>query len=377
MNLIIDCNISLSKKLRAIVGDEITLVLKNINDGKGQGMLITNNSTNIKDAESLLGSETSIMLTPTSVSVESPSYDAVPNLFSDQSNYLDDLDKKINKNIKPKKEFRNILETTPSSKDERVNHFGNKNEIPEAFEELKDPELQKHISNVQELWEEIEWAKNNKVSSINPDEIQNERKRLEAIEIMNIEEGLGKRAYVVNDTSGAISLSDINLTFEKNVPVDLSRFSAKTLYASNDLRVLLREKLLKVIPPEERDRYLKEKGEAQSFGLDTFGNIDEAMDNIGKKSSRKEQRVGEFDDYEMDIGIDDDYQTEAQSFVKEMSRQVPSISSSTLSGGVRKSSFGNSQNSSRQPQNSSNNQENRLDSKDTVKFAQKTIRKKY
>jgi len=371
MNLIFKCNVSLSKKIRKICASDVSLLVSEIEDGKGVGTLIIKSDSDIEEAKNLLENETSIMLTPLEVDLEAPSYDAVPNLFSDQASYMEDL------NPNDKNELRSFVETQPSKKEERIGHFGKKNEIPEQFEELNDPQIKNHINDVQELWAEIERTKNEKTSDIDPDSIEDERKRLEAIETINVEEGLEKHAYVVNDTSGSIILSDIGLTFDKNIPQDLSKISAKTLYRSNDLRVLLREKLLKLIPPEERDFYLqKQKKDQIQFGLDTYDNIDDAMDDIGKNPRQKEREVGEYD--EINLEVDDDYQTENQILASQIPSS-PQTQSKTLSGGVRKRSYGNKKTSQQiSNQNVPKSSQTNFSSQDEIKnIAKKTIGKKF
>ena len=122
MNLIFKCNVSLSKKLRTICDSDVSLIVSDIQDGKGVASLIVKSESDIKEAKKLLENETSIMLTPLEVNLEAPSYDAVPNLFSDQASYMEEL------NPESENELRSLVETKPSTKDNRSNHFDKKNE---------------------------------------------------------------------------------------------------------------------------------------------------------------------------------------------------------------------------------------------------------
>ena len=73
MNISINCKLSLSKKLRAILGKEasLTLVSQDIVDGKGTA-IITLASDNIAEFNVADMGETSVMLVPVEIAEESP-----------------------------------------------------------------------------------------------------------------------------------------------------------------------------------------------------------------------------------------------------------------------------------------------------------------
>jgi len=82
MNLSINCKISLSKKLRSLVnGKECNIILTSTDliDGKGEGRLSI--TTEGDFAPQFDTNETSIMITPMSVSDEVPVSHAVGSIF--------------------------------------------------------------------------------------------------------------------------------------------------------------------------------------------------------------------------------------------------------------------------------------------------------
>ena len=90
MSITLNCNVSLSKKLRALMGDmgHITLVVNQVVAGKGQGKLVVgieNESGQYSPdtLDALLGSETSIMLTPIELAPNVDLTRSSGNLFTD------------------------------------------------------------------------------------------------------------------------------------------------------------------------------------------------------------------------------------------------------------------------------------------------------
>ena len=75
MNVSLNCKISLSKKLRLLLGKEgtITLTTSILIDGKGMGKLSLMSEEDNDKCFQLDTTETSIMITPTDVSDEIPS----------------------------------------------------------------------------------------------------------------------------------------------------------------------------------------------------------------------------------------------------------------------------------------------------------------
>jgi hypothetical protein len=82
MKLSIDCDISLSKKLRSLLGEDgyITLHTDSVSGGKGKAklVLVSNKGVDYQELPEDLKRETSIMLTPTDLSVEAAPTGADP-----------------------------------------------------------------------------------------------------------------------------------------------------------------------------------------------------------------------------------------------------------------------------------------------------------
>ncbi len=304
MDISLKCNVSLSKKLRSIMGDNngrLVLIAENIKNGVGEcSLMISGENLDLNAAQQSIDKETSIQFTPISVKNEIPSGSVVSNIFSTnnapQTGYRTSVDR--------------LAATVPPEKNQVPHAIKIQEEIqtPHEFKQVEDPEFRKFVSNITELMAEVAVAKN-KISDINPDSIEDPRKRAIAIEMKEQAESIDVAAYVVNDTCGSIRLNDIDLSLGLNMPVDLSRISAKRLAASNDLKEMVGSKLVKFIRPDEVQLYRSKAAEGiEKPGLETYSTIDDAENAIG--SSGGSQNIPRAERY--DIPVDDDSPSEQE-----------------------------------------------------------------
>ncbi len=304
MDISLKCNVSLSKKLRAIMGDNngrLVLIAENIKNGVGEcSLMISGENLDLNAAQQSIDKETSIQFTPISVKNEIPSGNVVSNIFSTtnapQTGYRTSVDR--------------LAATVPPEKNQVPHAIKIHEEIqtPQEFKQAEDPEFRKFVSNINELMAEVAVAKH-KTSDINPDSIEDPRKRAIAIEMKEQAESIDVAAYVVNDSCGSIRLNDIDLSLGLNMPVDLSRVSAKRLAASNDLKEMVRAKLVKFIRPDEVQFYREKAADGiEKPGLETYSTWEDAENSIGISSGA--QNIPRAERY--DIPVDDDSPSEQE-----------------------------------------------------------------
>jgi len=302
MDISLKCNVSLSKKLRSIMGDNngrIVLIAESIRNGVGEcSLMISGEKLDLNAAQQSIDKETSIQFTPVSFKNEIPSSNVVSNIFSTtntpQTGYRTSVDR--------------LAATVPPEKKQVQHAIKIQDEIqtPNEFKQCEQPEFRKFVSNINELMAEVAIAKN-KISDINPEAIEDPRKRAIAIEMKEQAESIDVAAYVVNDTCGSIRLNDIDLSLGLNMPVDLSRISAKRLAASNDLKEMIRSKNVKFIHPNQAS-YYREKAVngIEKPGLETYSTWEDAENSIGGSA----QNIPRAERY--DIPVDDDSPSEQE-----------------------------------------------------------------
>jgi len=285
MNITLNCKISLSKKLRALLGKGGTLLLQTseLNDGKGDGRLslISDSGLDITKLTDDLKTETSIMLTPVDVA------DNVPNAKSSMHASIFTTASNLNEQTEPV--VRKIAAVTPPEKGREGRAFVERTEVPKAFSEMANPECKKWVGDMSELIAAINVARSKK-STIDINEAQSDRERAILLEMKEKEEAIDVPAWIVNEAAGQMTINDLNISLPLNSPFDLSNVSAKRIAASKDLRGLLKAGLVKFISPSEVGSYLTDNEEETAGGLEVFDRHEDAEASItlggGKSISR-------------------------------------------------------------------------------------------
>lgn len=337
MNISINCKLSLSKKLRAILGKEatLTLVSQDIVDGKGTA-IISLDSEDISDQINIseIG-ETSIMLTPVEMADESPNNESITHssIFST-----------IPQKHQTEKLIEKIAVVNPPEKGQESKAIKKEAEIPKEFSHLKSNECRSWIRNMEDLAVALNKAKNKK-STIDVNSARNERERIVLQEAKEKEEAIDESAWIVNDKVGNLSINDLDISLQLNSPYNLSNISARKLSNSKDLRALSREGYIRFISPEEKDRIIMESGdeEERNIGLDVFDDHEAAMDNIENPTDTRIKKSKVINEkYAMDITEDNmNDATEEEDMIINLTKSLPPIKKTTISPEGKKTVHGN------------------------------------
>jgi hypothetical protein len=356
MNVNLKCKFSLSKKLRSLLENEMTLMIQNVGDGTGKASISCSvPDEKLGELESLLMNETSIMITPFLIEDAIPRSDVViGNIFSNED--INDIeDTPLSK----------IGATKAPERQEVSKAIQKEVEIPEAFSELKDKKCKNYIDDLNSFIESLNKSKV-KDSGISQEDIEKiDNKRLKAVkqEEKNMAESLGVQTYVVNTKCASLALSDIDLEFPLNSPVNIGNISAKRLASSKELISSLNNGMLEFVSPDDIGNYIKE--DAIQFGLETYGSVEEAEGSIGdetknsqktQQTPQKQQNNNEFKDEPEEIDILEDNEED-----------VDDSPVKTLSGSVKKFSNQGSVSNKRAHGNSSGN--NSSNSQNTIRRA--------
>jgi hypothetical protein len=274
------CNISLSKKLRALLkgGGSILLTSDSIENGKGTALLnLTDNGNQELNVQDLLNKETSIMVTPVSVR-EQDSNISVTNIFSSLDSGQQGQRNSIDR----------LAATAPPTISQVPHALVNQGEVetPNEFLQTEDPNFKDWVTNLQELHDKIQASKN-KTSNIDASKYSDIRQRAVALEQIEREESIGVDAYVVNDSCASLTINDLDLMLQLNMPRNIGHISAKRLSASSELWSLFRQGLIKIISPEKAQHLIKNAGDIQNTvvpELEVYSSADEAeyaMSSVG------------------------------------------------------------------------------------------------
>lgn len=313
MNLTVACKISLSKKLRKVVGDscQLTLVADSIDKGTGGATLLLSSENDIEfDIE--MG-ETSIQLTPESMKEEIPQSSSVGALFSTAP---------VPKNSAVSK----MAATEAPSEGEESHAIVPEEEIvcPDEPTQmiLEDQDYREYVSSLEELVEEA-----NKM------------------EMKEQEESIDKEAWIVNDKVGMLSLNDLEIDLPLNSPRSLNRVSAKRLSISRDLQGALNQGFIRFISPKEKD------------GMLTVEDVDTDIGEIGTFDRQEAERRMFIEDedtpQEVDSEILDEKDLEApfeeEGMILNLTQDLPAEKSAPMEGQKRVTSHGNQSRPSPQP----------------------------
>lgn len=270
----INCSVSLSKKLRALLKKEEAcslILVADIKDGKGLGKLSFDSEvfTDVPNDILDLG-ETSIQITPSTLADETPTSDSVS-----QAAIFSTLPSKGESSPVVSK----IAAVHAPEKGEEAHAVVSKENVktPDAFKEIDDLECRKWISNMEELLEEVNKAKSKK-SDVDLDMAQTDRERAVLMELKAKDEAIDAPAWIVNDKNGSITVNDLDITLLQNAPFDLSNISARRILMSRDLKGLIKTGLVRFLSPSERDTYIigSNNGDEIDHGLEVFSKVEEA-----------------------------------------------------------------------------------------------------
>ena len=278
----IECEISLSKKLRAIIGNQgsigMVIIANDVKDGKGRAIIKmesgpSDDGFDINILRQSIGKETSIQFTPISIRDEDVPTESITNLFSTAA-----------QPVGPRTAVDRLAATEAPDKNQVAHAIKRQEEIetPEVFPEYKEPEFQAFVSNFQELMMAVKAAQG-KESEIDLDSIEDPRQRALAAEMKEQAEAIDIPAYIVNDTCSSVTLNDIDLSLGLNMPFNLANISAKRLASSGDLKSMLRSNHIKFINPNDVDSYRQmASAGVDKPGLETYSTRGEAEDAIGQ-----------------------------------------------------------------------------------------------
>jgi len=251
MNLSINCKISLSKKLRSLVdGKECSIVLTTTDliNGKGEGRLSI--STEGDFDPQIDTNETSIMITPISVSEEVPVSHAVGSIFSTMTT--------VEQNEASRRTVIDKIAVTKAPEKKHVPHAVTPKEeknIPEEFKELNNNKCQTYITSLEDLLRAAKDASKNEVD-IDIGSASNEREKAVLMELKKRGKSINMPAYIVNDKAGILSINDLDLTLVINAPINLANLSGKRVAESGELRGLLNAGIVKFISPAQAQAYI-------------------------------------------------------------------------------------------------------------------------
>ena len=325
MDINFECKVSLSKKIRAIIGNgtvRMVLVVDSVQNGKGDAsLLISGDELDINASRQNLGKETSIQFTPISLKEEVPSNDAIVNIFAtnlptEHGGLQTPVD--------------NLAAIHPPEKGAASSAIKSSigDDTPEQFKEYNNPKFRSFVSNIEELMMATK-ASQGKGSEIDLDAISDPRQRALAIEMKEKAEGIDIPAVVVNDTCGSVRVNDIDLTLMLNSPFNLANISSKRVESSGELKSLLRSNVIKFIDPATVGDYVDKVAKVESTGYETY-DLDGAFASFsGQASPARTDSI--------DIPVADESPSEQEQLAGLINLTPMNVSSE---GGVRTSHHG-------------------------------------
>jgi hypothetical protein len=315
MQVTLKCKVSLSKKMRSLLqnGASIVLTADSINSGKGEGLLVLSDESSNQDITDLLGKETSIQITPTEVSqggmnasvskiyqggqqnpgvsqvfsevppqdLQVPTGDSGPPPQYQQSPLQQPLQQYPPQYHQPPQQYyppqqpqyqqrtavdRLAAQQPPDhGQNNRAYYTHEEQVVPQQFSQTQNPSFIDYIKNYEELITAVNESKD-KVSNINIDPITDmdsmgvRRQKAILQEQKDMQESIGRDAYVVNERCASLTINDIGLDLPLRMPKNLGNLSAKTLASSRQLWDLFRKDYIRLISPKEADNFLKNAG---------------------------------------------------------------------------------------------------------------------
>lgn len=260
MSISIKCDVSLSKKLRAILKgvQRFSIIVSDIEDGRGSGLLSLSSDDGIAiNEEDIMDiGETSIMVTPNGLSNE-------PNGLS---NELEEIDmgsvgaifSSDMSEISSRTAIDRLAATKIPEKNDVPYAIVTKKEIetPKEFKEVDIPSCRKYIRNMSDLIQSINKAKQKPRAQLDLSSAQNDRQKAVMIAEAQQAEGIDDPAWIVNDQVASLTINDLDLDLNLNAPQSLGGIPASKLALSSDLKSVINSGLAKFISPEEIVSYI-------------------------------------------------------------------------------------------------------------------------
>ena len=339
----ISCNVSLSKKLRKILDNgkgRISLTVSDIKNGKGVGYLSLSNEEIDISSDAILGlGETSIMVTPISMSQELPGNMecSAATLFSTFP--LEGKDESIVKKIA----------ATSAPEQAQISTAVGEVKTPQDFEMVQDEACREYIQDLEGLINAVNEARKTKKSDIDLGQALNDRERAILFEQKEKDEAIDVSAYIVNEKAAKIIVNDIGIDLSLNMPYDLSNISARRIASSKDLKELIRSGFVRFISPTEVEAYVNKAVhgmESMSAGLEVYNSPAEAEAAIA--TTRGPLDTGDvLDIVDGDVGR----LTEEENMMMNLTSGLPTAKKESSPEGTRVTSHGSSP--SQRPQASS------------------------
>lgn len=299
MSISIKCNISLSKKLRALIKNNTKFYMKSgtLVNGVGEG-IISFETDNEQISNDFFDKETSVMIVPLEIDTprqerqENINDSGISNLFMAGEN-IEEIDDPILKKIAAVKAPNNRIERSSAVKPKQQIE----RETPEVFKVTQKPEAKKYITELNQLLKAVELAQNKKSnkSDVDISKIQNPRLRAVAMEEKERSEAIDYSAFIVNISCATLTINDLGINLALNIPYNLNNLSAKKIANSRELGAMLRSNMIKFIRPDEVQIYMdKVVNEQDKYGLEVYDNhrqAEAAIESNGDSRSHMSTRT--------------------------------------------------------------------------------------
>jgi len=277
MSISIKCNISLSKKLRALIKNNTKFYMKSgtLVNGVGEGV-ISFETDNEQISNDFFDKETSVMIVPLEIDAprqerqENINDSGISNLFMAGEN-IEEIDDPILKKIAAVKAPNNRIERASAVKPKQQIE----KETPEVFKVTQKPEAKKNITELNQLLKAVELAQDKKpnISDVDISKIQNPRLKAVAMEEKERSEAIDYSAFIVNISCATLTINDLGINLPLNTPYNLNNLSAKKIANSRELGAMLRSNMIKFIRPDEVQMYMdKVVNEQDKYGLEVYDN---------------------------------------------------------------------------------------------------------
>lgn len=273
MNIVIKCKVSLSKKLRKLVGKDgkITLISSDLDNGCGEGkLMLFSNDSNFNDEVSIDKAETSIMITPEDIeeAVPSSSSSGIGNLFSSIPAKGEE-EKIVRKIAAVNAPERHEIPVAISPREERI--------VPTPV--VNDEGFRRFAANIDELMDAVLKARN-KDAGVDIESIVDPRKRALALEEKEQRESIDVDAWIVNVKCGKLEIGDLGITLMLYMPFNLAKISAKRIAASKDLQDVISRGWVKFLQPSETQNWIQKAAASQKdYSIPVFDNHESAEAN--------------------------------------------------------------------------------------------------
>ena len=309
--MIINAKIKISDEFKTILGNQVVICLKNINSEVADISMNIDAETAPMVQDFVTGNTLYFGFQPVAqpqaapIQQQPPAADVpVQTLFNSNANLkneqADSLPSRIAKVVPSLPTKRNTVVAAPVEPVDR-NDIGSEDNGDEVS----------YISSTAQFYQEVTLARN-KRSDIDIDSITDPRQRAIALEQKEAEESLDMPAWVVNEKFSSISISDLNLQLNLNAPIDMSRYSAKRLAASHDLKMLLKKGWLRFISPDDAEAIRAQYAQEQLNDTVEVYDRDEAEARLQRKlHGRAPMTSNDIDDADddaevIDLSHDDD-----------------------------------------------------------------------